>query len=1190
MKLPFLKKERKVTGLKMEPEEIQLGDIIAPSSVEIKQNYLRLGERLCKTFFVFSYPRYLSTGWLSPAINLNYPIDISLHIHPINSGQILRQLRRKLTEIQAEIMDRQDKGLIRDPTIETAYQDIESLRDDLQTARERVFRLGLYITVYGDDQTELRRIETTLRSIFESRLIYIKPVLFREKEGFISSAPYGLDKILVHTPMNTAPLSSIFPFVSPDLSANEGILYGLNQHNNSLVLFDRFTLENANSVIFAKSGSGKSLGTDAPVLIKNKGKEIQLTKIGPLIEKIIKKQGIDFRDEELEGKTFPGLYVWTFDENLKGKWGKVKIAARKKAPKIFYKFKTQSGREITTTEDHNLVVLKDGEVVVTKGSEAKRGDFIPLPRAISTDEKSPGFLNSQKKSSAIPFSITKDFLGLAGFITAEGTVTKNTISISNTDKETLSLLRASLKKLNIPFSEIFHRNRIEGINIYEKEFVNTVRKLGGKGTSGRKKVWPFIFNLDKEQIAQYLSAYFEGDGGVEVHRFMITANSKSKQLLSEIAYLLLYFGIIGRISKTKKKPTNCNWKRKKTYWRISISGQDNLRKFAGNINFVSQRKRKQLSEIIKKQGNTNVDVIPEVQNIFKEIYQLFGCQLHKIQDVSNLKRGYYNPSPEKLKEMIGIIEERVQKFKDSAPTYSILSKLPSLAEIIDLGKANKELNRKLWQSLGHSWQVVKNEGIRPRTVNAFEMIRMASGQEYQLEEIKRVLYSGFQEMDLPVKYYNKSLQSALKARPHSNTRYDMIQQVAHYIWQSYQDILINKIPRVEEKLRQLKILANSELFWDPITDIKKIENKNDKYVYDLTCENGVFLAGEGGMFVHNSYFCKLEILRYLMQNIGVIIIDPENEYEFLTDAVGGSFFKISLTSSTHINPFDLPLPGEDEKPEDILRTNTINLVGLLRIMLGGLTPREDGIIDRALTETYAARDITPNSDPATWGEKIPLMSDLETVLAGMEGTESLVQRLRKFTTGSYAGFFNQPSNVSMDKRLVVFGIRDMEDELRPMAMFIILRYIWNTIRAELKKRILLVDEAWWIMQTEDGASFLFGICKRARKYWLGVSTITQDVSDFMKSEYGKPIITNSSLQFLMKQSPATIDVVQRTFNLTDEEKYLLLECAVGEGIFLAGTKRVALKVVASYAEDQIITTSPEEVLKARKAKKRLQAE
>jgi len=253
-------------------------------------------------------------------------------------------------------------------------------------------------------------------------------------------------------------------------------------------------------------------------------------------------------------------------------------------------------------------------------------------------------------------------------------------------------------------------------------------------------------------------------------------------------------------------------------------------------------------------------------------------------------------------------------------------------------------------------------------------------------------------------------------------------------------------------------------------------------------------------------------------------------------------------------------------------------------MLGGLTPEEDAIIDMALTETYAAKDITLESDPSTWRERIPLMGDFESILEGMEGGESLVRRVRKFTKGTFAQFFNQPTNIDMEKPFVSFGIRDMEDELRPIAMFIIMRYIWNKVRSDLKKRVLVVDEAWWLMQNEDGASFLYGICKRARKYWLGVTTISQDVNDFMKSSYGQPIITNSSLQILMKQSPATIDVVKKAFNLTEEEKYLLLEADVGEGIFFAGQKHVAMKVVASYAEDQIVTTSPEEVLKIKRAK------
>jgi type IV secretory pathway VirB4 component len=252
-----------------------------------------------------------------------------------------------------------------------------------------------------------------------------------------------------------------------------------------------------------------------------------------------------------------------------------------------------------------------------------------------------------------------------------------------------------------------------------------------------------------------------------------------------------------------------------------------------------------------------------------------------------------------------------------------------------------------------------------------------------------------------------------------------------------------------------------------------------------------------------------------------------------------------------------------------------------------MTPEEDAIMDQAIMATYAAKDITIDSDPKKWKENVPLLSDLESVLETMENAESLSERLRKFTRGTYSSFFNAYSNVDMEKHLVVFGIRDMEDELRPIAMFIVMRYIWNAVRTSFKKRILVVDEAWWMMKEEDGASFLFGMCKRSRKYWLGVTTITQDVSDFMSSSYGKPIITNSSIQLLLKQSPASIDLVQKTFNLTDQEKYLLLETPVGEGIFFAGQKHVAIAIRASYTEDQIITTNPEEVLKIKEAKDRL---
>ncbi|MDP2930430.1 MAG: DUF87 domain-containing protein [bacterium] len=592
MRIPLPKRPNRQLPEKIfEAETLNVKDFIAPSAIEIQQSFLKIGEKLAKSFFVFSYPRYLNSGWFEPIINLNAPLDIAFFIHPIDTGLVLRQLRKRVTEVQAELIERQEKGLIRDPVLETAFQDLEQLRDGLQTAQERMFRFGLYITIYADTEKQLRDIEMNLRSALEGRLIFVKPAFFQQKEGFISTSPYGLDLLQVHTPMNTSPLSSTFPFISFDLSSNEGVLYGINRHNNSLILFDRFSLENANLLIFSKSGGGKS------------------------------------------------------------------------------------------------------------------------------------------------------------------------------------------------------------------------------------------------------------------------------------------------------------------------------------------------------------------------------------------------------------------------------------------------------------------------------------------------------------------------------------------------------------------------------------------------------------------YFAKLEILRSLMTGTDVIVIDPENEYKFLSEAVGGSFFNISLGSNDHVNPFDLPLPREDENPEDVLRSNVINLVGLLRLMLGGLTPEEDAIIDRALTETYAAKDITPQSDPKKWQENVPLMSDLESVLETMDGAESLVIRIRKFTQGTFANFFNQPSNLSMDKNFVVFGIRDMEDELRPMAMFVVMRYIWNKIRSELKKRMLLIDEAWWLMQSQDGASFLFGVAKRARKYWLGVTTITQDVGDFLGSDYGVAIVANSSLQLLLKQSPTVLDKVQKTFVLTDQEKMLLMEAGIGEGIFIAGQKHVAIRIVASYAEDQIITTSPEEVLKIRKAKK-----
>ncbi len=568
-----------------------LEDLLAPPALQVNPSNLQIGDKFSRTLFVAAYPRFLSVGWFSPIINLDKTFDVSLFIEPSETGPVLKKLTKKTAQIGAQMSEKEEGGYIRDPMLETAYQDLESLRDKLQQGTERFFRAGLYITFYASSIKELDDVENKINTILESKLIYSKVAVFQQQEGYTSTLPLNLDKLQVHNSLNTGPLSSFFPFVSADLTSNKGVLYGINRHNNSLILFDRFSLENANTVVFAKSGSGKS------------------------------------------------------------------------------------------------------------------------------------------------------------------------------------------------------------------------------------------------------------------------------------------------------------------------------------------------------------------------------------------------------------------------------------------------------------------------------------------------------------------------------------------------------------------------------------------------------------------YTVKLEVLRSLMLGTDVIIIDPESEYKYLNDVVGGTFVNISLTSSNHINPFDLTTPGEDESPAEVLKSNIIELTGLLKVMLGQLTPEEDAIIDRALTETYASRDISINSD---WrGKQVPLMGDLHTVLKNMQGAEKLAIRLEKYVSGTFSGFLNQPTNVTLNNNLVVFSIRDLEPELRPVAMYILLHYVWNLIRTQRKKRIMVVDEAWWMMQHQEAGAFLFSIAKRCRKYYLGLTTITQDVEDFMKSQYGKPIVTNSALQILLKQSPAAIDMVAQTFNLTDEEKFLLLESNVGEGIFLAGLKRAAIKVVASYTEDQVITSDPAQLLEIEAAKKEL---
>ncbi len=356
--------------------------------------------------------------------------------------------------------------------------------------------------------------------------------------------------------------------------------------------------------------------------------------------------------------------------------------------------------------------------------------------------------------------------------------------------------------------------------------------------------------------------------------------------------------------------------------------------------------------------------------------------------------------------------------------------------------------------------------------------------------------------------------------------------------------------------------------------------------FSLQNANFVVFATSGA---GKSYTIKLEVLRSMMLGTDVIIIDPEMEYKYLSDAVGGTYVNVSLGSKAKINPFDLPRPTSGtEKTEDIIRSAVITLKGLLRLMLGTITASEDSILDRALIETYAKKDITPDSDLTQ--VEVPVMADLVEILEGFTGAENLVIKLKKYTEGTFAGLLNSPTNVEMDNQLVVFSVRDLEDELRPLAIYTIVNYIWQVVRSEMKKRLLVIDEAWWLMQHEDSAKFIYALVKRCRKYYLGVTTITQDVNDFLGSAYGQAIVNNSALQLLLKQTPAAVDQVAKVFMLTDSEKYLLLESAVGEGIFFAGSKHAAIKVVASYTEDQIITSDPKQLLEIEQSKQEFAAQ
>ena len=350
-------------------------------------------------------------------------------------------------------------------------------------------------------------------------------------------------------------------------------------------------------------------------------------------------------------------------------------------------------------------------------------------------------------------------------------------------------------------------------------------------------------------------------------------------------------------------------------------------------------------------------------------------------------------------------------------------------------------------------------------------------------------------------------------------------------------------------------------------------HNNSLIIYDRFKSENANMCVFAKSWGWKSFAVKLEILRALMLGTDVIVIDPENEYKNLVDSIGGSYLDVSLNSDKRINPFDLPLKlkDQDAKPWDLLRSGVISLLWLMNLVLWKMTPLEESIMEKAIITTYSLKSITFDDDDIV-GKEIPIMKDLESVLETMDWADTLQKKLEKFTSGIFAWLFSKRTNVDLWEGLQVFSVRDLDDILRPSAMYVILNHIWNKVKSSSKNRLLVIDEAWNIMQYDDSAKFLFWLVKRARKYKLWVTTITQDVEDFIGSPYGKPIVTNSSIQLLLKQSTASIDALQDIFKLTEQEKNILLNSAVGQWLFFAGTEHVAIQIIASYFEEKVITT------------------
>jgi len=1171
-------------------------DIIAPQKIEVDFDFIKINNVFFRTIFVAGYPRAVSAGWLEGIVNFNNSLDISFYIYPIEGKSILDDLRRKIAEMEAELSTDFQRGKIADPATEAKLEDAKTLQAQLVKGAERFYEFAFYITIPAPSLEELNDLTKQVESTLGSLMILARHTTLDMENGFLTTAPFGLDRLSITRNMDTSSLSTTFPLTSAELSGDKGVLYGINSKNESFIIFDRFSLENSNMTVFATSGAGKSISYNTEVVYKNSGEQIKKGKIGELVDSVMSTNKPEKIEEGIMGVNKPGIKVLSFDNTLKGNWSEVTIAARKTSPKYLYRISTRSGRQIEITKDHCLVTLKDGEVQTLKGDLAKVGDYLPLPREIKYGGYLPENINTYealkkspikylrklkgrvgnrliRTSGSIPENIKLDseFFTFLGLLASEGMVAYKRVLISNTGPEILKFSAKYFDSLGIRYNYIFKNKKKIGVNIFSETFVEFLKATGSAGKSAEKKIPDIVFSAPPQKAADFLKAYFEGDGSAEKHA--ITAMTKSKQLASDILYLLYRFGIIARIATRKKSATNTKEKKVGTYYAINISGQENIKNFTENVGFLSEKKNKK-AKLLIKQANTNVDLVPGLEQVFMKIYkELYSSELPAPENFSTIKLGTVMPSRQNLLGVVSKIKERIKQIENlETDGLSKLQSLPTVKEIVDNGK-EKTMNSRLWAKMNGSWATMR-AGTPPNTKNALVAASITHGYEYEIDEVGKALYRCFKYTGESLQKYDSPLWETTLYK-HANARYEKIIKARNYISKVYRNKII-KLQKIKGYVNWLEKLATSDLFWDPIAKIEKFKSRN-KYVYDLQVDSGVFLAGHAGLFVHNSFFVKLEALRSLMLGTEVIIIDPETEYKPLANAVGGEFISFSFNSPSKINPFDLAQVYEEG--ENQLGLKILSLHSLFKVIMGAITPIQEALLDRAIIMAYKGKGITP--DPATQKNEPPLMEDVYKILMGMETPDALdlAARIEKFVKGSFVGIFDKQTNINLNNPFTVFSVRDLQDVLRPIAMFIILDYIWTRVKKDIKKRILIVEEAWHMMKFPDTAQFLWSVVKRARKYYLGLTTITQDVEDFLSQDIGKAIVTNSALQVLLKQSPAAIDKVGEVFYLSQGEKQLLMGANIGEGIFFAGLHHAPIRVVASKDEYQLITTKPQDIIK-----------